>query len=135
MTVIPPPATVTRFYGNVDFALDVLKRRQIAFVHVSILNDPYDPYCFFETDFGASYPNLIRYVQENHPKDLGWFRARVTALSWRNTVRELKVYLQKLREFSFVLSDQHDEWKRGAERQSLYVGALRTGAPRHCHRV
>jgi hypothetical protein len=100
----PPPETVTRFYGNVDFALDVLKNRQIAFVHVSILNDPFDPYCFFETDFGESHPNLIRYVREKHPHDLGWFRAQVTALSWGQTVRELKTYLQKLRDFSFVLS-------------------------------
>jgi hypothetical protein len=117
---ILPPETVTRFWGNVDFALDVLNNRQIAFVHVSVLNDPFDPYCFFETDFGESYPNLIRYVRDNHSHDLGWFRAHVTALSWGQTVRELRNYLQKLREFSFVLSTSST--KEGVEpKDNLYM--------------
>ena len=51
----PPPATVTRFYGTADYALDVIRAKQIAFVHVSLLNDPFDPYCFFETDFEGKY--------------------------------------------------------------------------------
>lgn len=40
------PQQVVRFYGNVDYAMDVIKNRQIAFVHVSTLNDPFDPYYF-----------------------------------------------------------------------------------------
>ena len=44
-------------------------------------------------------------MRENHlTNDLGWFRAHVTALSWGQTVRELKAYLKNLKEFSFVLS-------------------------------
>ena len=49
------PQYVTRFYGTTDFALDVIQNKQIAFVHVSLLNDPFDPYCFWETDFSDSY--------------------------------------------------------------------------------
>jgi len=45
------PQQVTRFYGTVNYAMDVIKNKQIAFVHASMLNDPFDPYCFFETDF------------------------------------------------------------------------------------
>ena len=41
-----PPAAVTRFYGKVDYALDVIRNKQIAFVHVSLLNDPFDPLLF-----------------------------------------------------------------------------------------
>jgi len=58
------PQQVTRFYGTVDYAMDVVANRQIAFVHVSMLNDPFDPYCFFETDFGESYPNLIAFMKK-----------------------------------------------------------------------
>src|SRR5271165_199021 len=61
------PQQVVRFYGTVDYAIDVIKNRQIAFAHVSTLNDPFDPYYFFETDFGDSYQNLIAHVRRNHP--------------------------------------------------------------------
>jgi len=98
------PATVTRFYGTVDYALDVIRTKQIAFVHVSLLNDPFDPYCFFETDFESKYQNLLRYVQQHHPKDMPWFRAQVTAVSWGKTVREIKQYLDALRKHTFMLS-------------------------------
>ena len=98
------PQQVVRFYGNVDYAMDVIKNRQIAFVHVSTLNDPFDPYYFFETDFGDSYQNLITYVRRNHPSDLPWFRAHITPQSWGQTVKELKAFLQTGRETAFVLS-------------------------------
>ena len=100
----PTPSTVTRFYGNVDFALDVIRNTQIIFVHVSLLNDPFDPYCFFETDFDGKYTNLLRHVRQHHPKDMPWFRAQVTPLSWGKTVRDLHVHLDKIRTTTFMLS-------------------------------
>ncbi len=84
--------------------MDVIKNRQIAFVHISMLNDPFDPYCFFETDFGDTYLNLITHVKQNHPVDLPWFRAHVTPQSWWQTVQGLKALLQKVRSTGFVLS-------------------------------
>jgi Protein of unknown function (DUF2971) len=98
------PPRVTRFYGKIDYALDVIRNRQLAFVHVSVLNDPFDPYCFFETDFGDKYINLLRYVKQHHPKEISWFRAKVTAESWGKTVRDIKAYLEALRKQSFMLS-------------------------------
>ncbi len=98
------PAYVTRFYGNADFALDVVANQQIAFIHTSLLNDPFDPYCFFETDFGDSYARLIQYVKEHHAADVGWFRTHVTPLSWITTVRQLKAHLEMVRRTTFVLS-------------------------------
>jgi hypothetical protein len=81
------PQQVTRFYADVDFAMDVIKNMQIAFVHVSMLNDPFDPYCFFETDFDDKYLNLIAHIRKNHPRDLPWFRARVRGENWGQTVK------------------------------------------------
>jgi Protein of unknown function (DUF2971) len=69
-----------------------------------MLNDPFDPYCFFETDFGDGFQNLIAHVRKNHPRDLPWFRAHVTPQSWGQTVKDLKAHLQMVRETSFVLS-------------------------------
>ena len=98
------PQQVTRFYSNIEFATDMIKNRQIAFVHISMLNDPFDPYCFFETDFGNSYQNLLKYIKEKHPSDMRWFRAHITPQSWGRTVHDLKVLLQTVRTTSFVLS-------------------------------
>ncbi len=98
------PQQVTRFYGIVDYAMDVIKNRQVAFVHASMLNDPFDPYCFFETDFGDSYQNLIAHVERNHPRDHLRFKAHVTPQSWGQAVKDLKARLQMVRETAFVLS-------------------------------
>src|SRR5947209_1245980 len=50
------PATVTRVYGTIDYALDLIRSKQVAFVHVSLLNDPFDPYCFFRKFRRSDYP-------------------------------------------------------------------------------
>ena len=84
--------------------MDVIKNKRIAFVHVSMLNDPFDPYFFFETDFEESYQNLIRFVRRNHPEEISRFRGRVTPKNWLQTVRELKEYMQTLRRTTFLLS-------------------------------
>jgi hypothetical protein len=99
-----PPPTVVRFYGKVDYALDLIRHREIAFVHVSLLNDPFDPYCFFEIDFEGKYSNLLRYVQQHYPKHMPWFRAHVTPQSWGKTVRELHAHLDGFRKHTFMLS-------------------------------
>jgi hypothetical protein len=54
--------TITRFYGNTAFGLDVLENQQVALVRVTLLNDPFDPNGFFETDFD-NYINLSKYIQ------------------------------------------------------------------------
>jgi hypothetical protein len=98
------PKRVTRFYGTVEYATDVLQNAQIAFVHVSMLNDPFDPYCFFETDFRDSYQNLMAHIRKHHPNDMPWFRAHVTPQSWGQTIVDLKAFLQGIRDSAFVLS-------------------------------
>jgi hypothetical protein len=97
------PEHVTRFYGNCDFALDVIENGHLAFVHASILNDPFDPYGFLETDFGESYASLLYHVQRNHPADLPWFSASVTRQSWSDTVTALNEHLARFRSTTFVL--------------------------------
>jgi hypothetical protein len=97
------PPSLTRFYGTPRFGLDVLDNRQVSFVRVTLLNDPFDPYGFFETEF-YGYLGLFKYVQHKHPRDLWWFRASVTSRSWHKTEEEIKDYMADLRLHSFVLS-------------------------------
>src|SRR5262249_8269465 len=102
VSMLATPATLTRFYSNTCFGLDLLENQQVSLVRVTLLNDPFDPYGFFETDFG-NYIDLFRYVRANHPRDLGWFRVHVTAQSWGKTERDLRRYMSRLRTDTFVL--------------------------------
>lgn len=99
-----PPERVTRFYGNIDYALQTIGYKEITFVHVSTLNDPFDPYFFLEIEFGNSYKNLRDYIKQNHPAKLGWFRNHVTPVSWSQTLKELDEKMHSLREGTFVFS-------------------------------
>lgn len=56
------PAGVVRFYGSLDFALDTIGAKQITLILTSKLDDPFDPYFFFETDFGEVYRAVVDYV-------------------------------------------------------------------------
>lgn len=96
------PGSVTRFYGTSMYALDVLENHQITFVRVTLLNDPFDPYGFYETDFNG-YIGLSQHIQTNHPQDRGWFRAAVTSQSWGEAGRSVRAYMETLRRDTFVL--------------------------------
>jgi hypothetical protein len=98
------PTNVVRFYGNEDYAVETIARQQIAFVHVSKLNDPFDPYFFFETDFGVSYKKLLGWVEKNHPDALSWFRRHVTADSLGQAVKDVRQGMEQLRDTSFIFS-------------------------------
>jgi Protein of unknown function (DUF2971) len=102
----PPavPRYVTRFYGNVDFALDVIANRQITFVHVTTMNDPFDPYFFLETDFGESRSQLLKYIRHSHPSEESRFKRHITAESWQRTIKELKDKLIYWKESTFAFS-------------------------------
>jgi len=71
------PDHVVRFYGNTNFALDTIANRQITFVHVSMLNDPFDPYLYFETNFDEDYNKLLAYVKGFHADHEAWFKNAV----------------------------------------------------------
>jgi hypothetical protein len=96
------PSTLTRFYGDPAFALEVLEDLKAALVRVTLLNDPFDPYGFFETEFDG-YLGLFRHVMQKHARDLGWFKVNVTSGNWRKTENDLRDYMAGLRRDCFVL--------------------------------
>ena len=95
------PATVVRFYGNVGYALDTIAHQQIIYIHSSLLNDPFDPNFFFETDFEGSYEQLLAWVEKKHPDALP---GHVTADSLGKSVEVVQTRMKILRDQSFVFS-------------------------------
>lgn len=107
------PQRVVRFYGNTDFALDAIAHRQITFIHVSLLNDPFDPYFVFETNFDANYDKLLAYVEKEHPDYSDWFKLHVPIEHWQRLVVDIKSHMDNYKRTKFVFScsavtgDQH----------------------------
>lgn len=100
----PLPKQVVRFYGNADFALEAIANRQLTFVHVSKLNDPFDPYFFFETDFENKYNALLDYVNEKHPDDFTWFIQKALQEDWDKSVNDIHSYLESQKQKTYVFS-------------------------------
>lgn len=95
---------VIRFYGNLDYAIQSIGFKEITFLHPDKLNDPYDPYFYFTTDFNDDYSALIKCVQQNHAKDLQKFRKRFPEKYWEKFLREIENYYNSLRNSSFIFS-------------------------------
>lgn len=100
----PPPPRLTRFYGNIGFAMDVFQTKSIAFVHVSLMNDPFDPYFEFVTDFEDRYGAVLAWIKANQgAKELRWFKNLMPYQSWRNCLRDIKEKNAALKKDSFLL--------------------------------
>jgi hypothetical protein len=99
-----PPSHVTRFYGNTEYALGVIRDRQIPFVRILRLNDPFDPYFYFETDFGEDYNRFMAHVRTRHPENVGKFAARLPSGGWDAAIGQLRLRLETVRNQLFVLS-------------------------------
>jgi hypothetical protein len=98
-----PPAYVTRFYGTIDYARDVFQTKSIALVHVSRMNDPFDPYFEFVNDFDGRYGTMIKWIEKNHGvKEARWFKGVMPFPSWANAVRNIEKLNADLRANLFL---------------------------------
>ena len=95
---------LARFYGNPDYALDAITSKTLSFVHVTKLNDPFDPYFFFETDFGERYDLILDYVSNRLPNEFSWFLENIPPELWTKIVSDIRTYLQAQRQSTFMLS-------------------------------
>ena len=114
------PSQVLRFYGNIDYALDTIGAQEITLVHASLLNDPIDPYFFFETDFGDDHSALVDYVRAKHSNDFGWFLNEMTAEWWKTAVPKLRAYFLKLKESLYIFSTSA-VYNKSHPRDNLYM--------------
>jgi hypothetical protein len=98
------PQHVIRFYGNTDYALECIALKQITFVHVEKLNDPFDPVLDYVTDFNDNYATLLSHVHKHHSSQLASFKERLPEQNWKETVAGWSNLASELRAKMFVFS-------------------------------
>ncbi len=98
------PDQVIRFYGKIDYALESTALKQITFIHLSKLNDPFDPALDNLTDFHNKYESLLAYVQKHQPTQLSFFKEKFPKHNWKATVDSWTNLATKIRENMFVFS-------------------------------
>lgn len=99
-----PPNRVMRFYGNLQYALETIALKQITFLHIDKLNDPFDSHLSFETDFGGDYQTLIDYAQHHHTKDFKIFKSRLPQQNWESFLDYMELSSNNLRNGYFIFS-------------------------------
>lgn len=73
-------------------------------MHIDKLNDPFDPYLSFETDFSADYQTLIEYVQQYHEKDIHKFKDIFPKQNWDGFIKEWEIHSNNFRNSLFIFS-------------------------------
>lgn len=98
-----PPAYLTRFYGGIDYGREVFQKKAITFIHVSLMNDPFDPYFEFINDFSDSYGAIIKWIRNTHgTKSARCFKRGVSYNDWDNAVKDIKQKNKNYRSNSFL---------------------------------
>lgn len=98
------PQHVIRFYGNTDYALECIALKQITFVHVEKLNDPFDPVLDYVTDFNDNYAALLSHVHKHHSSQLESIKERLPEQKWKETVAGWSNSASAIRAKMFVFS-------------------------------
>ena len=99
-----PPNRVMRFYGNLQYTLETIALKQITFLHVDRLNDPFDANLSFETDFDDDYQTLINYAQQYYAKDFETFIMRLPKENWDGFLADMERHFNNSRNSSFIFS-------------------------------
>lgn len=98
------PQHVIRFYGKADYALECIALKQITFLHLEKLNDPFDPVLDNVTDFNDNYESLLAYVQKHHFTQLALFKDRLPEQNWMKLIATWSKRANKMRATMFVFS-------------------------------
>jgi hypothetical protein len=93
-----------RFYGNTDNAMQAIGFKEIVFIRIDQLNDPFDPHIYFTTDFGVDYATLIDYVRQNHKEDFEIFSSRLPEQNWKGFLTKITDRFAAIRNSTFILS-------------------------------
>ncbi len=98
------PQHLMRFYGNCQYALESIAFKQITFLHIGKLNDPFDSNFSFDTDFEADYQTLLNYVQKHHAKDIQKFKERLPKRNWQQVLEDMDRFFNNQRNSTFIFS-------------------------------
>ncbi len=102
--VSPYPRTLARFFGKPKYALEVVAEHKLTFIHTSKLNDPFDPYFYFDTDFDLDYRTMLDFVRKYHHRDFALFISEVPPERWPSRIQGIKQYLDRIKESTFMIS-------------------------------
>ncbi len=95
---------VLRFYGNIDYALECIALKEITFIHVDKLNDPFDPVLDYFTDFDGDYGYLLKWVEENYPSQFDSFRGELSKQTLKDYLDGLLEKAKERRSNMFLFS-------------------------------
>ncbi len=98
------PSHVVRFYGECEYALESIVSKQIAFIRNSELNDPFDPYFIFETDFDDDYDKLTEFVRRTRPDKYNEFVDRLTKARWTSDIEAIRVQMAEKLKRCYIFS-------------------------------
>lgn len=98
------PQYVLRFYGETKYALECIALKQITFLHLTKLNDPFDLVWDFDTDFNDNYAFLLSCVQQQYPAQLAFFKERFPEQNWNDVVATWSKLANEGQETTFVFS-------------------------------
>jgi hypothetical protein len=101
------PDTVTRFHGNAEYALEVMTNKSIAFVHNRLMNDPFDPYFFIETEF-ANRAEFLRWVERYHPAKLRLVKKNAPYAGFAAGFNRVKNAFDERRQSTYLFSTSVD---------------------------
>src|SRR6185295_14246375 len=97
------PGRVIRFYGNTDYALECVANKEITFIHINKLNDPFDSIFDFTLEF-SDYLSLLKHVRSHHPLQVETFKKIVPNQEKLDSlIMDIRNFA-KLRENMFVFS-------------------------------
>jgi hypothetical protein len=114
------PGSVIRFYRNPEYALDVIGRLQITFVHRSTLNDPFDPYMHFNTEFKDNLNEVDKYIAKNHPGLYKLFKKNNGKYALKKTLQSLNDHFSKKMDSAFIFSASAEK-RDSHPRDNLYM--------------
>jgi len=98
------PQRVMRFYGKIEYALECIGFKEITLIHKDKINDPFDPYFYFEPDCNT-YQDIINYIQQHHEKSLQQFTLILPKENWGSFINGIEEdYFKNLRNSTFIFS-------------------------------
>ncbi len=113
------PETVTRFFSKVDYALETLREKSIAFIHIKRMNDPFDPYYFLETEF-KNRADFLKWVRQQHPAELRLIRQSVSPEGFSAGLKRVQSDFDNRRKSTYLFSTSAED--RGMHpNENLYL--------------
>lgn len=90
--------------SQTEYALDVLRSETLAFIHISKMNDPFDPYFFFELDFDGKYSSILNWAASVNHEGFSKFIQTVDQDMWTEVLNSIENYMEYMKKSTYLLS-------------------------------